>query len=259
MHVVLCADWEPEQPRKTKAVCSAPSSLNPGSLGASTGEPLASQEAVISEALSNLPEAAGEHIIEQAVRDSPAVAARLQQHVQGLFHGNTHESTDGKERAWKQYCLHMFGKVVPPLDEMPWPPSESQWTDFVVHVRSIVSSHLRMQNVVAHVCDVGSRYFGRRAAAQQSGRLGSLDPRCIYKQAHGRIVGLLFREYGSDLRQVEGITMQEALNAHKFVDANSVKGLLMGAAFHVGTTHGGRRPRTLTAIRVKDQLFAISR
>ena len=119
IHVVMCADWEPEQPRKAKAICTAPSSLNPGSLGASTGEPLASQEAVISEALSYLPEAAGEHIIEQATRDSPAVAARFKQHVQGLFHGNTIENTDSKERAWKHYCLHIFGKLVPPLDEMP--------------------------------------------------------------------------------------------------------------------------------------------
>ena len=138
---------------------AAVSSPNVGSLGTSSGEPLSRQEAVISQALADLPESAGDHILEEAVRNSPAVATRLQQHLEGLFHGNTHESTEGKQRAWKHYCLHMFGQNVPALEAMPWPPTESEWTSFVMHVRSIVASFQRMQNVVAQVCDVGCRYL----------------------------------------------------------------------------------------------------
>ena len=250
------ADLEAGQPANNN-LCSArrtaPASASDGPPDTSGGELLSNQEAVISQALSELPEAAGQHILEAATRNGD-VAVRLHQHLEGMFHGNTAESTDGKQRAWNHYCLYMFGQKVPPLDEVPWPPTESEWIAFVMHVRSIVASFLRMQNVVAHVCDMGSRHFGSRAAAAHKSP-AHFDPRCIYKQAHKRTVGILLREYGSDLRQVEGITMQEAMNAHKFVDGNSVKGLLMGAAFHVGTTHGGRRPRTLTAMRVKDLTF----
>ena len=67
------------------------------------------------------------HILEDAVRNSPAVASRLQQHLQGFFLEEHYDSTEGKQRAWKHYCLQMFGQKVPALEKMPWPPSEVQW------------------------------------------------------------------------------------------------------------------------------------
>ena len=51
--------------------------------------------------------------------------------------------------------------------------------------------------------------------------------------------------------QVEGITMQEARNAMHYADFDSVSGVAANAAFTMGVSMGGRRPRTLTAIRLE--------
>ena len=54
------------------------------------------------------------------------------------------------------------------------------------------------------------------------------------------------------VKQVLAITMDEARNATHFGDAESVRGVAMCAAYTIGTVMGGRRPRTLTAIRLRD-------
>ena len=49
--------------------------------------------------------------------------------------------------------------------------------------------------------------------------------------------------------------MDEARNASHFGHAESVRGLAMCAALTIGTLMGGRRPRTLTAIRLRNLYF----
>lgn len=152
------------------------------------------------------------------------------------------------------YCQFIYGMTVPALDDKQWPPAEEDWIAFLNDARAQVSSYKRFTGVVGTVCEVGSRYFygaGRVAPGAQ----GLLDPRVIYSASHRRTMRLLRREYGSSMRQVAGITMQEALNAHLFIDKNTIKGLAMGAAFYLGVCHGGRRPRTITAMRVSDAVF----
>ena len=53
--------------------------------------------------------------------------------------------------------------------------------------------------------------------------------------------------------------MQEAQSACNFVDAYSLQGMAAAAAFSIGCLMGGRRPRTLTAIKLKNvQLTAMA-
>ena len=55
------------------------------------------------------------------------------------------------------------------------------------------------------------------------------------------------------------VTMDEARNATHFGDAQSVRGVAMCAAFTIGTVMGGRRPRSLTAIRLRDFRLFVGR
>ena len=60
----------------------------------------------------------------------------------------------------------------------------------------------------------------------------------------------LKRQHGLGVKQVMAITMHEARNAMHFGDADSVRSIAACAAFAMGANMGGRRPRTLTAIRL---------
>ena len=63
---------------------------------------------------------------------------------------------------------------------------------------------------------------------------------------------LIWREHGTVVKQVEAITKHEALNATHFANITSVRGVSKCAAFTMGALMGGRRPRTLTAICLRD-------
>ena len=83
-----------------------------------------------------------------------------------------------------------------------------------------------------------------------------IDPRLLYSAVHSRALYAIKREHGMGVKQVMAITMDEARNATHFGDVQSVRGVSMCAAFTIGIVMGGRRPRSLTAIRLGDvQLF----
>ncbi|GLC69608.1 hypothetical protein PLESTF_000853700 [Pleodorina starrii] len=90
----------------------------------------------------------------------------------------------------------------------------------------------------------GSRGGGsQRAAPGDDGYNGASDD----EAAIGAV-----REYGVGVHQVMGINLQEAVSGPNFVDANSVLGCTMAAAWTLGTVCGGRRPRSVAAIRLRD-------
>ena len=60
------------------------------------------------------------------------------------------------------------------------------------------------------------------------------------------------RRRQAQVRQVEAISMQEALSACNIADAYSLQGMAAVASFSMGCLMGGRRPRTLTAVKLKD-------
>ena len=107
-----------------------------------------------------------------------------------------------------------------------------------------------------NVCEVGTRYFGRLRELGASAP-AMLDPRRLYHLEHHKMLKMLKREHGGGLRHVAGIDMEEARNFGNFVDKNSVRGLSQAASFAMGCLLGGRRPRTLTSVRLRDcQMYA---
>ena len=78
------------------------------------------------------------------------------------------------------------------------------------------------------------------------------DPRALYEADHSRSMRSLQREYGFAVSQVSPITQYEAINRPYHCDPWSVKGVSMAVSFTMGCLMGGWRPRTLTAIRLKD-------
>ena len=94
-------------------------------------------------------------------------------------------------------------------------------------------------------------------------KLGSLpeihmwDPRKMYPLEHCRTMGLIRREYGVGVQQIEAITMAEFKNATRFADHDSVQGMAECAAFFLAGLLGSKRSRSLTAVRLRDvKLFA---
>ena len=63
------------------------------------------------------------------------------------------------------------------------------------------------------------------------------------------------RQHGFGVRQVEAISMQEAQSGCNVADAYSLQGMAAAASFSMGCLMGGRRPRTLTAVKLKDIEF----
>lgn len=194
--------------------------------------------------------------LDHSSESHPRVGRVLQAHEKQLFSAATADRSYKTQHDWAMYCQFTYGSNVPELRAMQWPPKEDDWVAFLNDARSKVSSYNCFTGVIGTVCEVGTQHFYSQGRAEP-GCQGLLDPRIIDFAVHKRTMRRLPREYGSTMTQVAGITMAEARNAHCFVDRNSVRGLAMGAAFHVGFVHGGRRPRTssLTAMQLRDVHF----
>ena len=176
------------------------------------------------------------------------LAASLQGHVESLFEGNTEESTRMKLGDWTLFCKVMYKRKIPEFQEVQWPPNSSCWLRFLFEARGAVSSYKRFQGVLGNVCEVADRFWSTRLGVSKE----SVDPRQLYSAEHLRAMHTIKRQFGMGVKQVMAVTMDEARNATHFGDANSVRGVAMCAAFTIGTLMGGRRPRTLTAIRLRD-------
>ncbi len=68
---------------------------------------------------------------------------------------------------------------------------------------------------------------------------------------------MLAREFGLQRNHVEAIKMEEARSGALFCDTDSIIGLLEACAWTLGCLLGGRRPRTLTAMRAEDVVFKV--
>ena len=180
-------------------------------------------------------------------------AASLQGHVESLFMGNTDENTRMKLGDWVLYCKVMYKGSIPEFQDVQWPPSAGCWLHFLLEARVLVSSYKRFQGVVGNVCEVADCFWSKKQGVCKE----QVDPRQLYSAEHVRAMHTIKRQHGMGVKQVAAVTMDEARNATHFGDADSVRGVAMCAAFTIGTLMGGRRPRTLTAIRLRDlKLFA---
>lgn len=180
----------------------------------------------------------------------------LCQHVVQEFAANTLAGDRQHVADWRMYCQISGenagsgvgqGSYVP-VGEVSWPPGRSAWVSFLVLARSRVGSYLRFRLMVGNVCEVACSFW-----AAKLGRLPiELDPRALYRADHRHCMRMILREFGFGVTQVAPITQYEALNGPYYCDADTVVGVSMALAFTMGCSMGGRRPRTLTAIRLKD-------
>jgi len=184
-----------------------------------------------------------EHILESGGRSAEC----LRGHVEALFSCNTADGSRTKLGDWTLYCTTVHGEKIPKFKDVQWPPSAKAWTDFLLNARTRVSSYLRFKCVVGNVCEVAIRFWSQQRGVFKE----AVDPRILYRPVHTRVMCTIQRHHGLGIQQVLAISMQEARNATHFGDAESVRGVAMCAAFCVGIMWG-RRPRTLTAIRLRD-------
>lgn len=151
------------------------------------------------------------------------------------------------QNAWRIWLEFRACHAVP-VDAAEWPPANgNQWTTFLAWLRTRCKSYTSFCNTWSVLLTYASRAYPMAPR-----------PTVVHKADHGRALRLLLRQYGVGMNQVQGITMEEARNFHKFIDPNSCIGLLHGTAFAVGCVTG-RRGRTVTAIRLEDvEVFVVA-
>ena len=182
--------------------------------------------------------------LQGAARDR---SSALCQHVFGALAANTEQGSVSLRAHWGMYSRFMCDGRVQDLDCVAWPPTEQQWVQFLLATRPKVSSYAYFVKILCNLCLVAVRYWSSRKQVLAS----SLDPRLLYRPRHRSTMWLLQRHYGLSIRQSPPITQEEAINGVYSCDQTSVRGLSMGAAWSMGASMGGRRPRTLTSIRLK--------
>ena len=194
-------------------------------------------------------------VLENVLSKRNVDSARLLHHIACLFASNTESGTASKHADWSMFLTIVYDGRVPPLEKVAWPPVVTDWLKFLVDARTRVSSYKRFQCVVGNVCVFANRYF--------SGKLGvavrDVDPRLVHEAEHGRAMGAIKREHGLAINQVAPVTMNEARNATHYGDVYSVRGVTACAAFCLGVLCGGRRPRTLTSILLRDVTLRVGK
>ena len=174
-------------------------------------------------------------------------AETLLAHLNLAITANTETGRDIKVADWLMYTQIVHNQAIS-VQDVTWPPSRDDWQKFVLAARPKVSSYDRFKKVVGNVKSIGIRYW-----SQQRNILSEqVDPTKLYEAVHSTTMRALKREYGMNVRQVSPITMHEARNATHFADVDSLRGVAACAAFTLGCLLGGRRPRTLTSIRLTD-------
>ena len=191
----------------------------------------------------------------EALQDNTCNAASPKQHTDDSFTTNTQDGSLSRLADWRFYCTVVYNKVVPEVADIKWPPTESEWKQILLAARPKVSSIKGLEHVVASVCWVASRHMARNLGSLPEAYLWA--PRKKYPFKHCRTMGLLRREYGVGLQQVEAIIMAEFKNATCFADHDSVQGMAECAAFTLADLFDGQRARSLTAVKLRDvKLFA---
>ena len=176
------------------------------------------------------------------------VSSRLYNHVRQDFYANTESLSRQKRADWGMYSRFMCEGKTKDIDELPWPPTCKSWVQFMIDLRPKVGSQPRFNQVLHHVCSCASSFWGRARGVQEA----CIDPRSMYARVHTSTDSMLQREYGFSVSQVAPITQYEAINGPYFCGQDRVREIMMGAAWCMGAALGGRRPRTLSSLRLED-------
>jgi hypothetical protein len=80
----------------------------------------------------------------------------------------------------------------------------------------------------------------------------ALDPRVLYNQDTHQAINILRREYGCSVRKIPPLIPSEQRSGYRFVDHFQYRGWMQAAIFNLFNTSGGRRPRALASLQLKD-------
>ena len=174
-------------------------------------------------------------------------ADSLRAHIKLTTSSNTETGMRTKLGDWVMFTT-IVHKSAMGVQGCVWPPTREEWLLFVTQARPLVSSYTRFRCVIGNVCNVANRYWSAKLGVV----LAQVDPRILYEGTHRTCMFTLKREQGMNMVQVAPSTMDESRNATHFADTESIRGVAACAAFTIGCLLGGRRARTLTAIRLKD-------
>jgi hypothetical protein len=138
-------------------------------------------------------------------------------------------------------------------------PTAEEWLAFVEFSREHRATYQAACNNVQRVVNVGinlrmqhDQRMLRRAGRTCIVTREQYDPRVLYSQQHMTLKTLLRRDMGMQVQKTEPLTVQEAKSGHNFTDPWCLQGWLMAASFNIGNTSGGRRPRSVSSLRVGD-------
>lgn len=174
-------------------------------------------------------------------------AESLRQHIQLDTTSNTETGMRMKLGDWVMFTTIVY-KAAIGVQSCVWPPTQEDWLLFLTEARPLVSSYTCFRCVIGNVCRVGVQYWGGKLGLP----LREVDPRVLYEALHSSAMRTLKRELGMNMEQVLPITMHESRNAPHFADTESIRAVAACAAFTMGCLLGGRRARTLTAVRLDD-------
>ena len=181
-------------------------------------------------------------------------AENLQDHVNALFRRNTIEQARSAMGHWVQYCEILYPGQFPAFQDVQWPPTLLQWKAYLRQARVRCSSYTAFRIAMGSVCMTANRFWSTVRCVP----VNQVNPREIYQLEHQSCMCEIRRQHGLGVQQVEAITMEEARNGCHFSDPESLRGLAANAAFSMGVLFGGRRPRSLTTVRLKDVMLTVA-
>ena len=189
--------------------------------------------------------------------------------VNAPFSAATAKGRENEAAAWKTYnevCAREFWHEKPE-NKGRWPLPVRQWCELLVMLRRKYGSYNAFCNAINMVCKVGSKaaHNVHIAECQRAGvDVGSMqgvrdfDPRVIYQAQHRSTMDLVRRDSGVQVKHTEYINMEEARNGHKFTDHTSLPGLQESACWNMENLSGGRRPRSIAALRVRHLRWTVT-
>eukprot|EP00884_Botryococcus_braunii_P012961 jgi/Botrbrau1/21666/Bobra.43_1s0065.1 len=162
--------------------------------------------------------------------------------------------------AWAHFCMWKYGINVPGFQETleEFPPTIYEWEAFRLWTRARTSSYDAFRTNWGYINTIGTEYWAAKPEGEMRTR-EQCSPVVIYSARHKKGLAMIRRAWPVRLRECEPITMDEARSGPHFCDESSVIGVFHGAAWMMGVVLGGKRSRTLVAMRAGDVVFRVAR
>lgn len=184
--------------------------------------------------------------------------------VNAPFAAATSGGRENEAAAWQVYSGILKDETLwagwPDAARNAWPIPVMQWIRLLGRMRAQYNSYGSFQNAVNAVCKVGTKMAHNMHVAEclKAGKdvahasgPQAFDPRVLYSMQHRQMMDWIRRDGGVQVKHTEYINMEEARNGHKFTDHRALPGLQASACWNMENLSGGRRPRSLSALRVR--------